>query len=97
MFEMKKYLATYNDRISLFDIMKRDRWPKPPMVKSMEIILGDACNARCLFCCAHERIGTWQPLTKVKKMMDRAKRQKYDMVVFSGGEPTIYPHFFEVL
>lgn len=97
MFDLKKYLSEYRPRLSLFEVMKRDGWPRPPMVKSSEIILGDACNARCAFCCAHESMGSWQPVSKVKKMMERARREKHDMIIFSGGEPTIYPHFIEVI
>ncbi|OGR67944.1 MAG: hypothetical protein A2X30_03120 [Elusimicrobia bacterium GWB2_63_16] len=91
-FDRAAYLGGYNRRLDLFDITKRDRWPKPPMVRTSEIILGDTCNARCVFCCAHEKMGDWLPRARAFEMMARARAGRMSMIVFSGGEPTICPY-----
>lgn len=95
-FDRAAYMRGYNRRLDLFDVIKRDRWPKPPMVRSSEIILGDTCNARCAFCCAHLKIGKWIPRTLAFATLDRARSEKMDMIVFSGGEPSIYPHIVQL-
>lgn len=94
---IKGYISNFKKKTDLPEVIKRDKWPPPPIIKSAEIILGEKCNLSCMFCCVHKSIGKWQPFNKVKEDIYRAKEEKKDMLIFSGGEPTLYPHILEAI
>ncbi len=55
------------------------------------------CNQRCIIC-SNPPSG-WKDLSLVqaKKLIDRYIREKYDGLILSGGEPTIYPYLPELI
>ncbi|HAT71350.1 MAG TPA: hypothetical protein DCS63_00860 [Elusimicrobia bacterium] len=84
-----------NKRITLSEAMGKWGWPNPPLKSNYEILLGDGCDAACLFCCAYREIGKWLPLESVKRDILREKARGTQMITFSGGEPGIYPRLAE--
>ena len=61
----------------------------------------DHCNLRCPTCYANsgpERL-THRSMAEVRAMLDAVIKSEgqADVVQLSGGEPTLHPHFFEVL
>jgi uncharacterized radical SAM superfamily Fe-S cluster-containing enzyme len=62
--------------------------------------VADACNLTCPVCYAGSAPGRgFRDLTTIERMLDRIVRNEGqpDIVQISGGEPTIHPHFFEIL
>ncbi|MGZ4044318.1 MAG: radical SAM protein, partial [Bacteroidia bacterium] len=61
----------------------------------------DRCNLTCPTCYAESSptFGNHRTLDEIKRMLDVivANEGKPDVVQLSGGEPTIHPHFFEIL
>ncbi len=61
----------------------------------------DNCNLRCPTCFAHSGPdrSTHRSLATIESMLDLIVRNEGepDVVQVSGGEPTMHPHFFEVL
>lgn len=61
----------------------------------------DQCNLECPICYAESspKRQTWRSLEQIEKMLDAivANEGEPDIVQISGGEPTIHPHFFEIL
>ncbi len=81
----------FHKRIDFSEAAARWRWPPPPLKSNYEILLGDGCNAACLFCCAYKEIGNWLPWARVKGDIAREQAAGTQMITFSGGEPTLYP------
>ena len=68
---------------------------------SLLIEVTDACNLRCPTCYAAsgpER-QNHRSLKQIERMLDLAIRNEEEpsIVQISGGEPTIHPHFFEIM
>ncbi|MFI2744289.1 radical SAM protein [Zhouia sp. PK063] len=65
------------------------------------IEITDRCNLTCPTCYAGSSptYGRHRSLEEVKKMLDTivANEKEPDVVQISGGEPTLHPHFFEIL
>src|SRR6185295_10563576 len=63
--------------------------------------ISDACNLRCPICYASSGPDrqTHRTLDHIERMLDAVVRNEGhpDVVQISGGEPTIHPHFFDVL
>jgi hypothetical protein len=63
--------------------------------------LNDACNLSCPICYAGsgQHRSEQRTLAEIERMLDLivANEGSPDVVQISGGEPTIHPHFFEVL
>ncbi|WP_299213570.1 radical SAM protein [uncultured Aquimarina sp.] len=61
----------------------------------------DRCNLTCPTCYASSspHYGRHRTLDEIKKMLDTIveNEKEPDVVQISGGEPTIHPHFFEIL
>jgi len=49
------------------------------------------CNQECRFC-SNPSLDKTIPFRRAKKLVDQYVRWKYAGVIFSGGEPTLYPH-----
>jgi len=65
------------------------------------IEINDACNLTCPVCFAGSAVGRGghRPLSEIEAMLDTvvASEGEPDLVQLSGGEPTIHPHFFDIL
>jgi len=65
------------------------------------IEITDRCNLTCSTCYAMSspHYGTHRSVEEVEKMLDIivANEGRPDVVQISGGEPTVHPHFFEIL
>jgi uncharacterized radical SAM superfamily Fe-S cluster-containing enzyme len=63
--------------------------------------INSACNLACPVCFAdaEDVHGAHLPVATVERMLDAlvASEGEPDLVQISGGEPTIHPHFFEIL
>lgn len=73
----------------------------PTQHKTVEWILHNVCNYDCSFCGAEHKRGDirWKSLDTYKmyadKLLDAAG--DYPWFMFTGGEPTLYPEFIELL
>ncbi|MFH0788472.1 MAG: radical SAM protein [Pseudomonadota bacterium] len=54
------------------------------------------CNQECRFC-SNPPTQKKRSLDFFKNLIDFYSRKKYDGVIFSGGEPTLYPHLPELI
>lgn len=69
-------------------------------MKTAYIAIGYACNHKCLFCpCSsntprHRIVSTDEVISTVNRALLDPDLQN---ILLSGGEPTIQPHFFEIL
>lgn len=61
------------------------------------IKVGGACNEKCVFCHARGFREAELTLEHVAQKIDLAKQRGFEMVVFSGGEPTIHPSLREMI
>src|SRR3954449_8911698 len=63
--------------------------------------INQACNLACPVCFANatDIHGSHRPLVEIERMLDALvdSEGEPDLVQISGGEPTIHPHFFEIL
>lgn len=84
--------------ITIYEAIKKFKWPKPSSkVVGIEILLGEGCNAKCIFCCAEKELGRWLSYSKVIKLLDKARQKGSWYVSFSGGEATLYPDILKVV
>lgn len=58
-----------------------------------------SCNNKCNWCYAINSLcsSTIMPIEKAKKAVDELKKRNVKKIVLIGGEPTIYPHFLELI
>lgn len=61
------------------------------------ITLNRACNLKCEWCYAKNAENMNMPLQEVIKILDFLKEIDVHSVTLIGGEPTIYPHIFQVI
>ena len=62
------------------------------------IELTNRCNLRCQHCFSGRHGGRDDlPLELLQDVLDEAKTHGFDHLTFTGGDPTIHPHFTEVL
>ena len=54
------------------------------------------CNQECIFC-TQPKHPEFLPLEKIKRKVREYKRQGFTSIVYTGGEPTIYPYILEVI
>ena len=69
----------------------------PTCVLLLEITL--ACNLRCPTCYANAQGHDFMPVSEARKRLDAffARQPRLDVLMLSGGEPTIHPQFAEIL
>ena len=54
------------------------------------------CNNDCLFCSVPKK-DLGRPLKEIKNKIDEYKRQGFEQVTLTGGEPTLHPHLIEII
>ncbi len=66
-----------------------------PPVCVLLLEVTDACNLRCPTCYADARGHTFMPVEEARRRLDRFFREqpRLDVLMLSGGEPTIHPQF----
>jgi radical SAM protein with 4Fe4S-binding SPASM domain len=72
-------------------------WKYPPQLM---IYLTDHCQLRCRYCYVDEKVSQGRrelPLEKVEPLLDWAKDHNFSSISLTGGEPTLYPHFPELV
>jgi 7,8-dihydro-6-hydroxymethylpterin dimethyltransferase len=61
----------------------------------------ERCNLKCPICYAESspHKGTYRSMEEIEFMLDAivANEKEPDIIQISGGEPTIHPHFFDIL
>jgi MoaA/NifB/PqqE/SkfB family radical SAM enzyme len=65
-----------------------------PIPLSLTFQLTRNCNFRCVYCSEPPGVRS-RPLGEVKEMVDKLAGMR--RIIFSGGEPMAYKHFWEVL
>jgi MoaA/NifB/PqqE/SkfB family radical SAM enzyme len=55
------------------------------------------CNQKCRFCSNPPSRYKPFPINTLKKLVDNYIKKRYDGVIFSGGEPTLYPFLPEII
>lgn len=63
------------------------------------MVLGYACNQKCLCCpCEkNQKLNSIKDLQELKEEVENMVEKGITDVTISGGEPTIYPNFFEII
>lgn len=56
----------------------------------------EKCNLNCPYCRRNDCSGKGLPLELSLQIIDRIAKDYRPLLVFSGGEPLLYPHIFEV-
>ncbi len=76
-------------------LQKLAEWLTP----SFYLDFGRPCNSACLYCAVppHEDAQGFAPLTDMPGIIAAGLASRCDRAILIGGEPTIYPHLFEVL
>jgi len=60
--------------------------------------INNKCNSNCCFCADSIEVRSQKDIDYSKLISDLEKnREKFDSLIISGGEPTIYKHFFKYL
>ena len=63
--------------------------------RSEIVLLSSLCNQECLFCNAQK--SKTLSLNEIKSRLSSLKEKGINHIIFSGGEPTLYPHIFKVI
>lgn len=69
-------------------------------IKQCTVILTRDCNLRCNFCYAKKagyEVDDRISYEDLKKIMDFCGSAKVKYIFFTGGEPLLYPHIFDIL
>lgn len=85
--------------LTIFDAVKKFGWPEPGSeIVSREILLGEQCNAKCIFCCAKGLHGNakWISAQTVKRRLKKWADEGAWLITLSGGEATLYPYLEEI-
>ena len=69
--------------------------------KTVQWKLHNKCNYNCSFCSANNKDGSdpWFSIEKYKSVIDKLYKSNDSPIyfIFTGGEPTLYPNFIELL
>ncbi|UCH02109.1 MAG: radical SAM protein [Candidatus Bathyarchaeota archaeon] len=65
--------------------------------KTVVFALTTQCNCKCLMCDMHTKEPEYISLKDAKKILDFLKNNKFLIVYFTGGEPTLHPHIVEIV
>ncbi len=69
-------------------------------MKNIDVNIGRRCNLRCVFCLdgrISSRQRQWVPLESAREELRRGYESGCRSMGLLGGEPTVYPHLFELL
>lgn len=69
-------------------------------ISQCTVTLTRKCNLRCAFCYAKKAEYSESntiPYEELKKIVDFCNEAKVKYIIFSGGEPTLYPHLLDIL
>jgi MoaA/NifB/PqqE/SkfB family radical SAM enzyme len=64
--------------------------------KKLSLIITNVCNSTCKYC-LYDKKTNYLPLEDIKKVVKSAKQLGIETVTITGGEPSLHPHFFEIL
>lgn len=67
---------------------------------TLEIFLGFQCHLHCTFCFQKDlrtkQVESISP-QEIFQLLSQKSEKKYERVIFSGGDPFLYPHIFECI
>lgn len=64
----------------------------------LEIKLGYACNSMCIFCIHKDKRQIKDiPINTLKRLIDNCVKEKCEKIIITGGEPMMYPTFFDLI
>ncbi|MDD3646541.1 MAG: radical SAM protein [Candidatus Gracilibacteria bacterium] len=70
-------------------------------MKRLEFHISYICPHKCIFCSEYDRMKNFErhplSLLQIKAILIDRRKKGFDHVNFTGGEPTIIPHFLELL
>ena len=95
----RSYSSNLTKLVKHLDKLKGIQQGKPPSPVMAHISLTNACNLTCSFCCfANRDISEKMPTEKVFQALESFKAIGVTGVEFTGGgEPSIHPHFKEIV
>ncbi len=69
------------------------------MIKAMWLVTNYSCNNRCKWCYTESKGFPKEimPLNYAKDVLDEMKKAGVERCTLIGGEPTMYPHIFELI
>ncbi|MGQ9509593.1 MAG: radical SAM protein [Thermodesulfobacteriota bacterium] len=71
--------------------------PSPlPSLRYLELQITDRCNLRCRHCYLGESHHQDLPFEKIKQILQEFEEIQGLRLLISGGEPCLYPHFWEL-
>jgi radical SAM protein with 4Fe4S-binding SPASM domain len=79
--------------------VKRKGIPHPspiPSLRYLEFQITDRCNLRCRHCYIGDGLHQDLPLEKISKVLKEFEEIQGLRLLLSGGEPLLYPHFWEI-
>ena len=66
--------------------------------KRFWVRLTKKCNNRCIFCLDSEvQDGSVIPFSEIQNQLIEGRKEKFDRLILSGGEPTLHPQFLEIV
>ena len=95
----RSFSSNLSKLVKHMDKLENLQQGKPPSPVMAHISLTNACNLTCSFCCfANRDISDKMPTEKVFQALESFKAIGVTGVEFTGGgEPSIHPHFKEIV
>ena len=86
-------------KIAMRSCLGTSKVKKKILARRAPLFLGRRCNARCSFCYYKEELDTAEhaKLGSVMEQMDFLAEYGIEDIELTGGEPTIHPHWFDIL
>jgi len=79
--------------------VRRSRSPQPspvPSLRYLEFQITDQCNLRCRHCYIGDGLHQDLSIKSIFKVLDEFEEIQGLRLLLSGGEPLLYPHFWEI-
>ena len=95
-----KLLNSPHKIASIFEVRDGTRDFDPTYPISIELHLTDLCNLKCHWCtdlAMRKRNGASQNLARIDELFSEFSRHNVGITIEGGGEPTVYPHFADVV
>lgn len=98
--EIQRFLGVLKTK----GLLREEETPRPLVChdfrpRSLYLHLTARCNLTCLYCYNCKERESWRndlPYSLAKVILRQAKEMGIPTVVFTGGEPLLNPHFFEI-